>query len=882
MFPSRYALTVTVLLVALLLASPIFAASESRFASGWSVNNNADWTPFPPNPAPLGAPNNSCTGASTPTGSWAEFTFGNFSIPAGDLVTGIQVRAKYLAQTAPNPVQLQLSGSNVGSSQSLPIATGSAACSSTVFVSVGGDGDLWGTSLTRSDFNNGNVGLRLTQASNTVDLDAIELTVFFASGSNQAPDAVCQNVTVDADNSCQANVTAAQVDNGSSDPDSDPLTFSLSPAGPYGKGVTNVTLTVSDGSLQDTCNATITVEDNTDPVISLTGLPSLTLECGVDTYTEQGATATDNCDPSVMVTISGDTVDPATPGVYEVTYNAVDDDGNAAAEVKRTVTVQDTTAPVITLNGPASITLECGVDTYTEQGATASDACDPSVDVIIGGDTVDPGTPGVYVVTYDAVDDSGNAATRVTRAVTVQDTTPPVIQCNAPPTITPPDAPISFTAMAEDACVGAVVPEVTSFDCFWVNPSGKLVDKTNSCEVNFSGDTVTILDSGGVKDTIEWTVSASDGNGNTSTETCSVTVVNPGKGKNAQLADDLPSEYEFEFPLDGEQVVPATGSAAVGFCRGQINAARTEMTLGCSHNLRAATSRLQEAPAGENGRLLDESHQLGGSWEQTIRLTPDQVDELHAGQFYLTVTSERFPEGEIRGQIPALPRILDFAQFGSGDGFSSHLTLQNPHETETVSGRLRFLDSGGRPLVLELTADGPEKGALSGSEIDFTVPPLGEQRYSVQAAGRTRTGSSRVISDGEVAATVRYQLEDVGTASAVGSRPLDGALIPVEHGPDIETGVAILNSDRHEIELDFSLHDRSGKEIANGRAARLLQPGERLAVFFQELFPEARFDHFRGELVIRTQSGSFSVIAMEVDSRASEVDTLPVTPLRRD
>ena len=89
--------------------------------------------------------------------------------------------------------------------------------------------------------------------------------------------------------------------------------------------------------------------------------------------------------------------------------------------------VQDTVPPVITLNGSSTVTLECKVDSYTEDGATASDTVDPSVSVVIGGDSVDANTLGTYVVTYDATDASGNAATQVTRTVIVQDTIPPVI-----------------------------------------------------------------------------------------------------------------------------------------------------------------------------------------------------------------------------------------------------------------------------------------------------------------------------------------------------------------------------------------------------------------------------------------------------------------------
>jgi len=79
------------------------------------------------------------------------------------------------------------------------------------------------------------------------------------------------------------------------------------------------------------------------------------------------------------------------------------------------------------LNGPAAIMLEAAVDSYTEQGAVADDLVDGISLVVIGGDTVDVNTPGVYVVTYDKTDTATNSAIQVTRTVTVQDMTPPVI-----------------------------------------------------------------------------------------------------------------------------------------------------------------------------------------------------------------------------------------------------------------------------------------------------------------------------------------------------------------------------------------------------------------------------------------------------------------------
>lgn len=80
----------------------------------------------------------------------------------------------------------------------------------------------------------------------------------------------------------------------------------------------------------------------------------------------------------------------------------------------------DTEAPVITLNGSATIDVGLG-GTYSELGATAVDNVDGdiSANIVIGGDTVDTNTLGAYVLTYNVSDAAGNDAVEVTRTVNV-------------------------------------------------------------------------------------------------------------------------------------------------------------------------------------------------------------------------------------------------------------------------------------------------------------------------------------------------------------------------------------------------------------------------------------------------------------------------------
>ena len=126
------------------------------------------------------------------------------------------------------------------------------------------------------------------------------------------------------------------------------------------------------------------------------------------------------------IVVGGDTVNTAVTGNYVITYNVSDSAANPASEIARTVRVQDSTPPEITLAGDNPMYLYIG-DTFTEPGYSASDACDPTVStgVVVGGDTVDTSIAGTYAVTYYVEDTSGNSF-MITRNVIVQETMLPV------------------------------------------------------------------------------------------------------------------------------------------------------------------------------------------------------------------------------------------------------------------------------------------------------------------------------------------------------------------------------------------------------------------------------------------------------------------------
>ncbi len=189
-------------------------------------------------------------------------------------------------------------------------------------------------------------------------------------------------------------------------------------------------------------------------------------------------------------------------------------------------TIEITNIPPVALCQDVTVPTEPGV-CYADASIDAGSYDPDGGPVTLEQDPPGPYPLGVTDVTLTVTDDYGYTDT-CTGTVTVVDLEPPQIDCAAPPTIIPPDAPISFTPIVTDNCAVAE-SAIEGYDCFMIAGNGKVIDKKDSCVVEFTDETITILDSGGVGDHITWTVSATDTSGNSTTEACEVLVVNPGK-----------------------------------------------------------------------------------------------------------------------------------------------------------------------------------------------------------------------------------------------------------------------------------------------------------------------------------------------------------------
>ncbi|WP_298761758.1 M14 family zinc carboxypeptidase, partial [uncultured Psychroserpens sp.] len=202
--------------------------------------------------------------------------------------------------------------------------------------------DAWKTqNVDLSLFDGQSIKLRLSATTSSdgttgwqgdISLDNFGITSDVATGS-APPNAVCQNITVQLDNTGNATIVPTDIDGGSTDDVAiigrsiDINSFDCTDI-----GTVNVTLTVTDGDAQDdTCVAVVTVVDQIDPVF--VGVPSdITLTCGNNQPSWTDPTVTDNCGTGLTPTrtdgtgLNSGSVFPA--GITVISYSVNDGNGN--------------------------------------------------------------------------------------------------------------------------------------------------------------------------------------------------------------------------------------------------------------------------------------------------------------------------------------------------------------------------------------------------------------------------------------------------------------------------------------------------------------------------------------------------------------------------
>lgn len=430
------------------------------------------------------------------------------------------------ADVGDNPVTVTVTDANGNSS----------TCSATVSVedvmapdAVCQDIDVYldasgNASITASDVDGGstdNCGIDNISATptsfNCADAgpNAVQLTVVDVNGNSSnctaivtvqdtvSPMAICQDITVQLDANGMASVTAAQIDNGSSD-NCGSVSVSISPNS-FDCTVTipgQVELTVTDGSGNaSTCSATVTLEENTPPTaicqditVQLDGTGNVSV-----TGADVDGGSTDNCGVADL-SLDISTFNCLNVGANTVTLTVSDANGNSST-CTATVTVAETVPPVAICQDIIIQLDASGVYTIA-----AADVDGGSTDnCLVDSLSVTPASfncsnLGTETVTL-SVFDSYNNSSSCTADVTVLDTVSPTAICQDITVQLDASGNASIVASqidngSSDVCgIAGISLDSTTFNCSGLGPiTVELTVEDNSGNTSSCQAEVTVVD----------------------------------------------------------------------------------------------------------------------------------------------------------------------------------------------------------------------------------------------------------------------------------------------------------------------------------------------------------------------------------------------------
>lgn len=314
----------------------------------------------------------------------------------------------------------------------------------------------------------------------------------------------------------------------------------------------------------DACNnsisasQTITVTDTTAPVIP--EIPSdLVLSCPGEIPEGQPLTTIDACSGETITAVPVDvmiTADCENSFVITRTWTFTDGCNNSAL-ASQTITVTDNIAPEFT-SVPASETIACGTEPVFGT-AVATDNCQGDVTLTFADETTAGECAGSSVITrtWTATDSCGNQAT-ASQAITVLDTTPPVISVQAS------DAEIICEATGDQlqAWLASNAGASGADSCSEITWTNDFNGQSGSC-----GEAVTV------------TFTATDACGNSASTSASFTIIDTIAPVVPEAPADIAVSCAAEIPA-------AAVLIALDGCSGEIQASATEtITAGlCANN----------------------------------------------------------------------------------------------------------------------------------------------------------------------------------------------------------------------------------------------------------------------------------------------------------
>jgi len=309
-------------------------------------------------------------------------------------------------------------------------------------------------SLSQTAFNCSHVG------GNTVTLTVTDVngqtstcTSTVTVQDNVAPNAICQNVTVQLDNTGNGSTTASAINNGSTDACGiQNISLSQTNFTCNHIGANAVTLTVTDANgKKSTCTATITVEDKVAPVAICQNVILELNSVGTGNITASAVNngSTDACGiQSFSLSQIAFTCNHV--GINPVILTVTDMNGNSLS-CTATVTVEDNVAPIVVckdisvnLNALGNVSIQ-----PSEVYNTGSDNCS-----LVNLQSVNPSILNCLhvsstIVTLTVNDGNGNTST-CSATVTVRDVTNPTFTCPTSTSVNPNTGACHFTISGTD------------------------------------------------------------------------------------------------------------------------------------------------------------------------------------------------------------------------------------------------------------------------------------------------------------------------------------------------------------------------------------------------------------------------------------------------
>jgi hypothetical protein len=379
-------------------------------------------------------------------------------------------------------------------------------------------------SITTDQINNGSsdncatISLSLNQTSfdcNNVGNNTVTLTVTDANGNSSscdatvsieddsAPIASCKNLTANLNNAGSLEITADQINNGSSD-NCGAVSLSLNQTSFDCSEVGNntVTLTVTDANgNSSTCDATVTVQDNTNPTALCQNVTAVLDGNGDASVTAEQVNngSFDNCG-TISLSLNQTDFDCAQVGAVTVTLTVTDNNENSST-CDATIMIEDNTIPTALCINPTIQLDDNGLATITPLHIDNGSYDNCEVDELsIDNKNFDCSNVGSNTVILTVLDVNGNSST-CTSTLTIEDNVAPLANCK--------DITVGLDETGNiivdgqevdnvswDACgIDTYVLDINTFDCTDLGDNPVTLTVTdNNGNSNSCNATITIVD----------------------------------------------------------------------------------------------------------------------------------------------------------------------------------------------------------------------------------------------------------------------------------------------------------------------------------------------------------------------------------------------------